>query len=92
MGITPITNLLPLPVTRLVQGEMDPSPMERIQGSSRTGDETYSPSGGKSARGSEDDAFEDAPESSDDESAERETAQSGQHGQTGVPRKISFFA
>jgi hypothetical protein len=89
MGITPITNLMPLPVARLVQGEMDPLPMERIQSSSRTGDETYSPSGGKSARGSEDDAFEDAPETSDDESADGQTAQPSQ---AAVPRKISFFA
>ena len=89
MGITPIANLMPLPVARLVQGEMEPLPMERVQGSSRTGDERYSPSGGKSARGSEDDAFEGASESADDESADGQTAQSSQ---TAVPRKISFFA
>jgi hypothetical protein len=89
MGITPIANLIPLPVARLVQGEMEPLPMERVQGSSRTGDERYSPSGGKSARGSEDDAFEDAPESPDDESADGQSAPTGQ---AVVPRKISFFA
>jgi hypothetical protein len=89
MGISPIVNLMPLAVTRLIHGEMDPLPMERVAGSSRTGDGTYSPSGGKSARGSEDDTFEDAPQSSDDESADGQTAQSGQ---APVPRKISFFA
>jgi hypothetical protein len=33
--------------------------MTRVENSARTGDETYSPSGGKSARGSEDDSSED---------------------------------
>jgi hypothetical protein len=89
MGITPIANLMPLPVARLVQGEMDPLPMERVQSSSRTGDETYSPSGGKSARGSEDDTFEESPRNSDDDSTEGQAAQSSP---TSVPRKISFFA
>jgi hypothetical protein len=89
MGISPIVNLTPLHITRLVQGEMDPLPMERVAGSSRTGDGTYSPSSGRSARGSEDDTFDESPQSSDDESADGQSAQSGQ---ANVPRKISFFA
>jgi hypothetical protein len=94
MGITPITNLMPLPVARLEQGEMEPSPMERVQGSSRTRDETYSPSGGQSALSSDEDAsgdgnIEDSPGGTDDESADRQISQSIQ---TAVPRKISFFA
>lgn len=59
MGITPITNLMPLPDARVVRGALEPAPMERVEGSARTGDETYSPSGGKSTRGSEDDASDD---------------------------------
>ena len=94
MGITPIINLAPLPVARSVQSDMDPLPMERVENSSRTGDETYSPGGGKSARGSEDDAreesaFESASDEESDESGVEQTAQSSEPGQ---PRAISFFA
>ena len=57
MGITPIVNLTPL--TRSIEPDLEPLPMARVENSARTGDETYSPSNGKSARGSEDDATED---------------------------------
>jgi hypothetical protein len=59
MGITPITNLTPLSFARSIQADLDPLPMERVENSARTGDETYSPSGGDSARGSEDDVSEE---------------------------------
>lgn len=59
MGITSITNLVPLQNTRALQAGLDPRPMDRVENSSRIGDETYSPSNGQSARGSEDDAPED---------------------------------
>lgn len=59
MGITPITNLIPLPTGRVIPSGLEPLPMERIENSARTGDEAYSPSGGRSARGSSDDALED---------------------------------
>lgn len=59
MGITPITNLIPLPTGRAIPSGLEPLPMERIESSARTGEETYSPSGGKSARGSADDDLED---------------------------------
>jgi hypothetical protein len=59
MGITPITSLTPLPPTRSIERELEPLPMERVENSARTGDETYSPSNGNSARGAEDDEPED---------------------------------
>jgi hypothetical protein len=67
MGITPIVNLAPLPLTSSIHGELEPAPMERVEQSARTGDETYTPSNKKSARGSEDNGSEDS--SPDDEYA-----------------------
>ncbi|HEY6848843.1 MAG TPA: hypothetical protein VI320_21920 [Terracidiphilus sp.] len=58
MGIVPITNLIPLPTSRAIPAGLEPLPMERIENSARTKDEAYSPSGGKSARGSADDDLE----------------------------------
>ncbi|MGD0729764.1 MAG: hypothetical protein ABR956_00765 [Terracidiphilus sp.] len=87
MGITPISNLSPLPLARS-EPELEPLPMARVENSARTGDETYSPSGGKSAGGSEDgtdEEFEDTAEETEAESgaapAERKDS-----------RQISFFA
>jgi hypothetical protein len=54
--------------------------MERVENSARTGDETYSPGGGKSARGSEDDGSEDEFVDLPDEEKADPTS------------KISFFA
>jgi hypothetical protein len=89
MGITPITNLTPLPLARSLQADLDPLPMERVENSARTGDETYSPSGGRSARGSEDDVSEDDLEEFEDQVADESSA----HPREGSePRKISFFA
>lgn len=89
MGITPITNLFPLPVARSIPADLDPLPMERVVNSPRAGDETYSPNGGRFARGSEDNASEDESNDSDEESSEGPSALSGDGN---VVRKISFFA
>ena len=89
MGITPITNLFPLPVTRSIPSDLDPLPMERVQSSPRTGDETYSPGGGRFARGSEDDAADDESTGPDDEAADGAPAFSREND---LKRKISFFA
>ncbi len=89
MGITSITYLTPLPLTRALQAELDPLPMERVENSARTGDEKYSPSGGRSARGSADDASEDDSQPFEEPGAE-------EHGvrprEFSPPRTISFFA
>ena len=94
MGITPISNLAPLPLARSVQADLEPLPMERVENSARTGDETYSPSGGKSARGSEDDtseddASEDNIDQLEDDAGSEPAAPSREAGQ---PRSVSFFA
>jgi hypothetical protein len=89
MGITPITNLTPLPVARAIQADLDPLPMERVENSPRTGDDAYSPSNGKSARGSEDDASEDDLDDSADEAADESPTPSSEANQ---PQPISFFA
>ncbi len=90
MGITPIANLTPLPLARAIQPDLDPLPMERVENTSRTGDETYSPSGGgASARGPEDDAPEYDRQQLDDEAGGEPGAAPGEAGQ---PHPISFFA
>jgi hypothetical protein len=63
--------------------------MERVQSSPRTGDETYSPSGGRSARGSEDDAADDESTGSEDEPGDGTSVLSREND---LKRKISFFA
>jgi hypothetical protein len=89
MGIGPIVNLMPLPPARSTQAALDPLPMERVAPSARAGDEKYSPNGGKSARGSEDDASEEELESFDPLPDEEAVDQSGE---SSPPRVISFFA
>ncbi len=89
VGITPIANLAPLPLTRSIQAELEPLPMERVENSARTGDETYSPSGGKSARGSADDASEDDLDPIDDEAGSEPPTPSREAAQR---RSVSFFA
>ncbi len=89
MGITPIANLTPLPLARAIQADLDPLPMERVENTSRAGDETYSPGGGASARGSEDDAPENDGQQPDDGAGGEPVVQPGEAAQ---PHPISFFA
>lgn len=89
MGITPITYLTPLPLARSLQADLDPLPMERVENSARTGDEKYSPSNGRSARGSEDDAPDDELEASEGQVADEAATPLREPSQ---PRTISFFA
>ena len=60
MGISPISNLPPLAITRTSESVMEPLPMQRVENSARTGDETYHPSKQKSSRGAEDSSEETA--------------------------------
>jgi hypothetical protein len=85
MGISPISNLLPLPESRAIQADLEPLPMQRVENSSRAGDETYSPGNGKSSRGSEDDTAEE-------EHGEVAGEPEDPSVETGRPRPISFFA
>jgi len=98
MGITAITNLIPLQVARALKSDLEPMPMERVENSSRTGDETYSPSNQQSTRGSEDDASEedDSEDAFDDSSTEPSTETNTETKTSpAVPSQtspISFFA
>ena len=94
MGITPITNLMPLSITRSIEPDLEPLPMARVDNSARTGDETYSPSNEKSGRGSEDDAPEDeaSEDEFDDLPGEDEPAPVSQPSGKDLNRQISFFA
>jgi hypothetical protein len=98
MGIAPITGLIPLSQARTVKTDLEPVPMERVENSARTGDESYSPSNGKPGRGSEDDAEEEGPEDASFEStmeeAEKQPANpsTAQPSESSDPLPISFFA
>jgi hypothetical protein len=89
MGITPITNLTELPLPRSVASELEPLPMARVENTSRTGDETYSPSNGKSARGSEDNESEDQLDDLPDDTETESTTPPAAKNQSS---QISFFA
>ena len=72
MGIVPITNLIPLPTGRAIPSGLELLPMERIENSSRTREEAYSPSGGKPGRGSADHELdEDGDQGNVDESEDQ---------------------
>jgi hypothetical protein len=93
MGITPITSLTPLPLARSIEAELEPLPMERVENSARTGDETYSPSNGKSARGAEDDEPEAELEGEVEEFPAEDQPESTEPPARNEPgRPISFFA
>lgn len=99
MGITPIISLTPLPLTRSIGSDLEPLPMERVENSARTGDETYSPSNGKSARGADNDGPEDGgseDDGSEDEfqnlAGEDEAESTTQPAGKDPTRQISFFA
>jgi hypothetical protein len=81
MGITPISNLLPSSFSAPSASALEPLPMARVENSGRAGDDAYSPSNGKSARGSEDDT-----EESDEEEVEEEWDPTGD----AEPREILF--
>ncbi len=89
MGITPISNLTELPLPRAVSSELEPLPMARVENTSRTGDETYSPSNGKYARGSEDNESEDQLDNLPDEEEAESTSQPAA---ITPASQISFFA
>ena len=89
MGITPITNLMPLPLTRSIEPDLELLPMERVENTARTRDETYSPSRQPSERGAED----DEPEEELEESPVDDEAESAVQPDQSYPgRPVSFFA
>jgi hypothetical protein len=98
MGITPISNLLPTSFSTPSASALEPLPMARVENSGRTGDDAYSPSNGKSTRGSEDDTEESDEEELEDDllidsSADAEPQQvQPDFLRADGPRPVSFFA
>jgi hypothetical protein len=88
MGIGPITNITPLTIAQPIGSDYELTPMSRVENSTRNGDETYSPSGGKQARGSEDDGSEDEFEELACEDAEAPPVAPARKDPN---RQISFF-
>jgi len=94
MGIiSPIPNLIPLTTTRPTHTALEPPPMERAESTARTGDETFSQSGGEGSSGGQGapddvvmDVVEDAP------SGEAGDASSMESDDSPSPAAISFFA
>ena len=90
MEISPISVVRITPMIRSKETDLGLTDVFEIERSSRSGDETYSPSGGKAASGSEDDENTAGNEQEADSEAEaKPKAEESQDGATG---KISIFA
>jgi hypothetical protein len=90
MGISPIVSLAPLPVTRTLDADVEPVSMERVENSARTGDETYSPSHGKSSQGNQDEGEEIV--TSEEEFKNLASADESEDAAEGQAPSISFLA
>ncbi|MGA2538569.1 MAG: hypothetical protein ABSF53_21355 [Terracidiphilus sp.] len=93
MGISPISNLLPLAVESAGRADRESLPMQRVENSARSGDETYSHGDGKPAADSEEDANQTVMEADSSETDEEPVSQQADSS-TGMPLPggISFFA
>jgi len=90
MEISPIAAIRIAPTFRSRETDLGLTDVFEIENSSRTGDETYSPSGGKAASGSEDGEAEDQEQ--EEGTAEGEEEGKVQKAENGAGREISFFA
>jgi hypothetical protein len=100
MGIiTPITNLLPLEISR--PSDIEPQPVEKVESSPRTDDETYSPSNQQAGDGTEEEGREDGASPDDSASlsgnyeslASEDEADATAQPAEDIPNgQISFFA
>ncbi len=88
MGIGPITNLTPLVVTRAVEADVEPVSMKRVEDSSRTKDETYSPSN-QQASSSPDDTEEEGTAAEIPEDA---AGQDDERAEGSLEPRINFLA
>jgi hypothetical protein len=88
MEISPISGIRALPVLKAPPANPELTALSDIEGLTRIGDETYTPSGGKSASGAEEDDEEliDEPELDEPEQTATTPSQAGPGG------AISFFA
>lgn len=85
MEISPIAGIVSLPVVKAPPLEdVGLVVVSDVENTARSGDETYTPSGGESAGGGEDE-FEEAPK-------EEESGPQAANPEESSPREISFFA
>ena len=89
MEIGPVTGIRAVPVIKSPPADPELTPLFDIENTPRIGDEIYSPSNGKSARGAEDDGSEDDFDDLPDEIEIEATAPPAENNPA---RQISFFA
>ena len=82
MGITPLSNLSPLPATRALERKLEPLPTERVENAPRSGDETYS--------GHNDDREDEIPDGAREPEPEPDPEPPTEPKES--PATISFFA
>lgn len=90
MEISPISGVGIGPTFRSRETDLGLTDVIEVDRSSRTGDETYSPSGNKAASGFEDD--EDKAEDPEDSDLQDEAKTKAEKTVDGAAREISFFA
>lgn len=90
MEISPISGVRIEPVFKSRETDLGLTDVFEVERSSRTGDETYSPSGNKAASGFEDD--EDQAEDQEEADSEVEVKPKTAKTVDGAGQEISFFA
>ncbi|MGA3346390.1 MAG: hypothetical protein ABSC76_16130 [Terracidiphilus sp.] len=90
MEISPISGVGFGPTFRSKENQLGLTDVFEIEGSSRTGDETYSPGGNRAASGYEED--EDKAEEVEESDSEAEVKAKALKSSDGETREISFFA
>jgi hypothetical protein len=90
MEISPISAVRILPAFRSRETDLGLTDVFEVEGSSRTGDETYSPSGNKAASGFDDD--EEKSEEQAESESEDEAKPNAEQTVDGGGQEISFFA
>jgi len=90
MEISPISGVRIIPTFKSRETDLGLTDVFEVENSSRSGDETYSPSGNKAAGGSEDD--EEKSEDQAESESGSEEQQAADDNADGEKREISFFA
>jgi hypothetical protein len=90
MEISPISGIRALPPVKAKALELGPAEVVDIENYARIGDETYSPGGGKSASGAEEDAPDEELEQTEEE--HQESVYTTRAVTPAPGPKVSFFA
>jgi hypothetical protein len=89
MEISPISGIRALPALKAKSADVGPAAVFDIENFVRIDDETYSPGGGKSASGAEDEALEEEIEETEDG---EEAGYAMRAADRKMVRKINYFA